>query len=137
VNCRVFALASLNEISEAETLLRSLSKDTDERQLLVAKANQGLIAFRKGNLEEAKQLYNEAIQGFYRQNDMFSHTSAQLYLAREAILANVAEAADLFSKAKKAVEKLNFAALRRNLEQVERVMAERTKVGSYSPAAVH
>jgi tetratricopeptide (TPR) repeat protein len=124
VNCGTFALASMGDI---EILLRTLSKDADERQLLVAKANQGLIAFRKGNFDRAKQLYKEAIEGFDRIGETFAHASAQLYFAREAILANDPEASALLAQANEAAGKLELRSLQCSLEQVELSLLKQQK----------
>jgi tetratricopeptide (TPR) repeat protein len=132
INCRVFALASMGKISLAEELLHQLSSDADEKQLIVAKANRGLIAFRKRNLDDGKRLYNEAIQGFLRVGDPYAAASARVYFAREAILANAPEAPALLSAAKKAADKFKGGGVTRGLRQVEDVVARLAESKRYA-----
>jgi tetratricopeptide (TPR) repeat protein len=118
-------LASLGKIAEAEALLRHMSPDADERDLLIAKANRGLVSFRAGAIEEGKQLYGEAIDGFKRLGEQYLLASARVYFAREAAKAEIPEALGLFSEAVKASKRFEGSGVRIVLARVEKAFQQR------------
>jgi tetratricopeptide (TPR) repeat protein len=124
VNAGAFALASLGKTVEAEVLLRQMSPDADERNLLIAKANRGLISFRAGAIDQGKQLYGEAIEGFQRLGEQYLSASARVYFAREAAKAKIPEAVSLFSEAVKASKRFEGTGVRMVLARVEKAFQQ-------------
>ena len=95
VNSAAFALASLNYVNEAKEILRTLSRERDDKEAFIAEANWGLVAFRKGDVEQGRQHYLAAILGFEGLNLPGLVASARVYLAREALLAKTPDASEL------------------------------------------
>ena len=95
-----FALASLNRLEGAEKSLRNLPKDSDRETALVAEANHGMIAMRRGNLVAGEEHYRIAIAGFRQEQNPRMMRSAQAYFAREAAKAGHPKASELVSEAK-------------------------------------
>jgi hypothetical protein len=57
--------------------LRFVTAEAAERvQVLIAEANSGLIAMRRGALERGEQLYRKAIDGFRLANIPWFHRNA-------------------------------------------------------------
>lgn len=103
INALAFALACSNRVEEAETALIELDANADDDiARYVSIANWGLIAFRKGAFEKGRARYDEAISGFRRLGHLGSQTTAKLYLAREAGIANQEDAENLAADATKA-----------------------------------
>lgn len=99
-NNLVFALGSANQLAAAEAELKTLLQrpgvgDTP----LVAEANKGLIAFRRGKLAIAKAHYRDAVSGFRRQQRPLSERLALAYFAREAALARDSDAPSILKEA--------------------------------------
>lgn len=104
LNGRAFSLANLGRLDEAEKSLRGVS-ESDEGSFLIAQANRGLIALRRGNIDEGKRFYNKAIDGFKKQNALRNEAVARAYFAREAARAGLPEATFLIKIARADVEK--------------------------------
>jgi tetratricopeptide (TPR) repeat protein len=102
ISNRVFSLSCLGKLNEAEDLLRGyLVKADSELMTLVGEADQGLIAFRRGNLSQGEAHYRKAIAGFGRLNAMEPKRLAEAYFAREAVRAGFEDAAKLISEFEK------------------------------------
>jgi hypothetical protein len=87
LNNKVFALACLGNLDEADRLLASIRSENDV-QTHVGDANRGLIAFRRSLNDTGIQHYRLAIAGFRRANNLACEQIALAYLAREAVRAN-------------------------------------------------
>ncbi len=84
-----FALASIGKLPEAKALIGLINRAGEDKSFECFKiANQGLIAFREGENERARQLYLEAIQGFRSLRDANNVACAAVFMAREAYRAN-------------------------------------------------
>lgn len=104
LNGAAFALASLGKLAEATELLDRISATEEERARHIASANRGLIAFRLGDSDKAKSLYREAAAGFSRLGMAELSARAQVYLAREALLAGSDEASEMLNAAREAMK---------------------------------
>ncbi len=83
-NNYIFSLASLDKIKEAEEQLNSLNFGSlTEKDQATYYATKGLIEFRKGQVNEGRKLYEEAIERFGKLTNERSITIAKYYLARE------------------------------------------------------
>jgi tetratricopeptide (TPR) repeat protein len=82
LNAYAFAQASLGNLDAAERSLRRLS-DAKGLQHHVAKANLGLIAFRRGDVETAQKEYKEALSGFRKIANREMEAVALIYFAYE------------------------------------------------------
>ncbi len=105
---KVFSLASLNKVDEASKILRKVLGSTqDEKTRFIALANEGLISFRKGDLEFAKARYKESIDGFNRMRYVFLGAQAEIYMARESFIANDKDSLKLLENARKTMERID------------------------------
>ena len=98
---------------------RSQPRQLIEIQTLIAEANRGLIALRRGEFEKGEQLYRKAIDGFRLANIPQLRISATAYLAREAALANHPKAASLIADAKISIVKATHHSAPRIIVQAE------------------
>lgn len=84
INNYAFSLARIGRIKDA---LKELSEadfsDISDDEKLTITATNGLICFRKGNIEEGRKLYSMAIRGFEFLNDRRSAAMAAYYWAVE------------------------------------------------------
>jgi len=101
-NTRAFSLACVGLLDEAESILRALAPDPDNKlSASVTEANRGLIAFRRGQHLRGFTHYRDAMLGFRREHNVELETVAFAYMVREAVYAGVEEAMPLLEEAKK------------------------------------
>ncbi len=110
LNSRIFALACLGRLEDAETLLRPLASRIGKGDMMegVVCANQGLIAFRSGNADAGGDFYKKAIGLFARKQLREQELAARAYYAREASRAGIADAAKLVADVLTANEKFKL-----------------------------
>jgi tetratricopeptide (TPR) repeat protein len=121
LNCRAYALASRDRLGEAEAVLARIASSVPEWMHLVAEANSGMIAFRRGRHTEAIIRYQQAINGFQRLGVQLG-VSASVYLCREMIRARLPEGEKLASTLRLAVKSSNDAALKKAYQGVEELL---------------
>ena len=107
-----FALACTGHTAEASQLISQIDRKIEKGVFgYFANANEGLIAFREGRLDDAKTLYHNAVRGFRLIDDLSYAAIAQSYMAREAFRAGDPEADNLLKQAKESVEKASKSKL--------------------------
>lgn len=104
LNCLAYALASSDRPEEAERYLKQVRVTEADRLGPLSTANRGLIEFRKGNIDEGIALYRKAISDFNRLGLKTSSAHARVYLAREASLSQIPDAAKFLSEAQVAMK---------------------------------
>jgi tetratricopeptide (TPR) repeat protein len=105
-NNYAFALASLNRVVEADSLLAEIEETKlNDREKNILLATKGLVAFRKGRDDEGRNLYKAAMSGFKKLKAFRSIAIAASFLAREETIIHsrfekeaVQEATDLAQK---------------------------------------
>jgi tetratricopeptide (TPR) repeat protein len=85
LNTRAFALASTGDLGGAEASLAQLREEEGDTQSLVAAANRGLIACRRGQLAAGRDLYRRAISGFKKAGHSELEAAALAYMAAELV----------------------------------------------------
>lgn len=123
LNTRGFVLANLGRLKEAEQCLRNIGQ-SDERVWLIRKANMGLIEMRRGNHQLGIDSYQEAIDGFTKEQNPQLAEVAKLFLAREASLARLPEAKALVAASREGLRKLNLTAHEHVLNEAERALED-------------
>lgn len=89
INNRLYALGLSDRIDEAESYLQEVDvkqyrkENTNNGICLVATC--GLLEFRKGNIEEGRELYNMAIEAAKKQKDKKLADKARLNMIREEV----------------------------------------------------
>lgn len=96
---RVYALACSGMMDDAERILESIEKSDEPDH--IAEANRGLIAFRRGHVDDGVRRYRAAIAGFKKVQSAEQERVALSYLAREAVRANAPKAEELLHEAEK------------------------------------
>jgi hypothetical protein len=92
-NNLVFALANQHRVNDAQDELRLIARsDLGPRELAILSATQGLVDFRSGRTAEGRARYQEAVNSLARQRYVDLAALAQVFLAREEVLAGTAEA---------------------------------------------
>lgn len=119
LNNRAFALAHVNRLQEAERTLDLLSTE-DSKEVLVAKANRGLIAMRMGNYDRGRLFYSTAIVEFRERKLSRFADLAQVYFAREAAIASLADAERQVEVARYAMARLRTTIHEHVLTEAER-----------------
>jgi len=101
-----FCQASLGKLEEAKaTVTKVISlKATDAFTKVAILANQGLIAFREGLLEEGRDRYSEAINSAEREGHLGHALMAQIFLDMEEFRVASPLAGPLYEKVKQAVK---------------------------------
>jgi Tfp pilus assembly protein PilF len=93
LNNLAFALASSGQVAEAEEHFAEIPASALGGPMAVTLlATQGLLEYRRGNVEQGRARYLRAIDMAREEGDSFKVALASLYLAREATLANDARA---------------------------------------------
>ena len=93
LNRKAYSLALLGELDDAEETLQFIDK-TNKIQWIVSIANQGLIEFRRKNLEKGEKYYERAISLFEREKEKNNANVAKIYYAREAALSKRPKASE-------------------------------------------
>jgi len=86
LNNMAFALASLNRLDEAQDHLNRIVGERDPTSLAVTSATQGLVQFRRGNVQLGRDRYKEAIRALLKGNFKKSAAVAAVFWAREELL---------------------------------------------------
>ncbi len=88
-NNYIFSLASIGRVQDAEKELSKIHNiDETNPYRNTVLATEGLLEFRKGNLEQGRKLYKEAIARFKKAQDNRAASIAAFYWAREEMSAN-------------------------------------------------
>jgi len=119
LNSAAFAQANLGHLDEAELLLQRVPADPSDDSALVAEANRGLVAFRRGNVRLGASFYKKAIDGFRYRQRTYLAASARLYYARETLRAGCPEGEAALIEARRDLDKYKFADLLHIAEQVQ------------------
>jgi tetratricopeptide (TPR) repeat protein len=132
-----FALASSDRLNEAEAMLNRIPKVHSEAISHVASADRGLIAYRRGQHVEARRLYVEAIDGFKRIGMPRLGAQAQVYFAREAILAKEPDAEKLLQQARLAAKPFETSEVGTVLDRLEQRLGWKKKepIGHSQPGS--
>lgn len=109
LNAMAFSLASTGRVSEAADHLMRIRLHERDTSRYVTAANWGLVAFRAGDVPTGREMYRVAVEGFGKLNRADLSARAQIYLAREAILAKLGDAEALLNAAKKAAKAVTDA----------------------------
>ncbi len=105
LNALAFSLGSMGDVEGAQAALKRLAPEKlDERGRHVRTANVGLCAFRAGQVVDGIAAYRVAIEGLARMKAPAESAAARAYLAREAALAGLPDAAKLLHDAEKALK---------------------------------
>jgi tetratricopeptide (TPR) repeat protein len=92
-NNLAFSLASLNRVAEASDVFEGLSPDSSNATRHgVWLATSGLLAFRRGNIQEGQRLYDQAIEWFQRHGLTSARVVAAVFKAREELNAELPSA---------------------------------------------
>ncbi len=84
INNYAFSLVKMGKVKEAEEELKKLEKyELSDVEKLVDYATKGLIAFRKGNPDEGRQLYSKAVNGFEKLRNPYTGAIASYFWAVE------------------------------------------------------
>lgn len=89
INNLAFALGSVDQLEEADSLLRRMDlAETSQLSSITLAATTGLLLFRWGLPEHGRNMYEIAATRATRQGNFKYRTLARLYLAREEVLAS-------------------------------------------------
>jgi tetratricopeptide (TPR) repeat protein len=128
LNCRAFALACQNRLDEAEAVLVKIASEAPEWTRLVADANRGLIAFRRGKYLEGITCYEQAIGGFKRSGLSHMALSASTYLCREMVRADLPVGKKMAEALRLAVKNSQDNAIKKAFQGVEDFLAAQQEV---------
>lgn len=135
LNTMAFAQASSGDLDGAEAHLAKIRDADDNNDALIAVANRGLVAMRRGDTATGRALYERAVKGFRKKDSRDLEASALAYFAAELTRAGlVGEAAKRIEEAKS----LNRTSIKKYVRVViERVehMLEAARRGDAPPPA--
>ena len=93
INNRVYSLANLDRLDEAERLLQQLLKTTDRDSIFrmhpALLATSGLICYRRGDLAHGQELYTASIEMALHAGEKRLAARAALFFALEEIHARM------------------------------------------------
>ena len=92
LNNRAFALATLGRLDDAEADMEVVKNEgaaQDVTNRICVAATEGLIAFRRGRLEEGEHHYRRAMAMAHNARNSDLAARAGIYLTREARIANI------------------------------------------------
>jgi tetratricopeptide (TPR) repeat protein len=88
INNLAFALGSANRLDEAASVLRRIDlSETSDTSAITLAATHGLLLFRGGLADRGRELYELAIRRANKQGIVKYRVMADLYLAREELIA--------------------------------------------------
>ncbi|MGE3317474.1 MAG: hypothetical protein AB7O26_20360 [Planctomycetaceae bacterium] len=106
-NNLAFSHAMSGEIIEANAAISALDHlDPDRAEAILVNATRGLIAFRAGQPDEGRRLYNAAIRGAKAKQLYDKAAQATVYLAIEECRIHSAVAPQAAAEARKALDQL-------------------------------
>jgi Tfp pilus assembly protein PilF len=101
LNNYAVALMELGELSEAEVVLSRLNAArADKKNNAIYNATFGMLAFRKGKIEEGRQFYYEAIEAARNNSDKRTAARASIHLALEEFIARTTHIEESMKKIK-------------------------------------
>jgi Tfp pilus assembly protein PilF len=134
-NSLVFSLARQGKLDAAEAELQKMSDVDDPQGKLVAEANRGLIAMRRGNLDLGETLYRRVISRF-RQEKMFEAVAtAHAYFAYEAIIAKHPLTFEILKEAKHWAAEFNAPIARHVIGSADKILNHYNLSGDFTSAA--
>lgn len=92
LNNRAFALATIDRLNEAEVDIREITREgkkLSSTNQICTTATLGLVALRRGHLEEGERLYREAMRMAHAAQKDDLAATAGVFLLREAHLAGI------------------------------------------------
>lgn len=98
-NNLAFALANQGKYDEADTILAHGPIPQNEVETFVYSATRGLMAFRRGSLEEGRERYSHAVQSCLDLGLTDKAALAASFWAREEVYANTMEAVEVVNRA--------------------------------------
>lgn len=120
-NSLAYALACSGNLDQAEVIASRIHENPSEPNGLIASANLGLIALRRGHLEQGRSMYEKAISGFKKAGIPDLEASGLSYYALELARAGLTDEAE---KRIEESKKITVGALKKPIEVV-RDRAER------------
>ncbi|MFA6309251.1 MAG: hypothetical protein WC677_05860 [Clostridia bacterium] len=121
-NNLAFALINQDKIPDAEKVLNQFKNPNKIDEQVVWNATNGLLLFRKGSIEQGRDLYLKAIS-IASQNKMEDYKAfASLYLAREEINASSLEAKKALDYAEAQARKSNDVGILYLYEKIKKMM---------------
>lgn len=122
-NNLAFSYASQDKVAEAEEVLAAVSESSlSEREKYVYKATLGAIHFRKGQPEQARLLYKEAIEGLKEARDFNSMGLATFFMAKEELKIGSSVAPELVKAVDALAEKFEIDEIKPQLDLMKRVV---------------
>ena len=100
VNNLTFAFASANRLEEAEATFKKMSlDDSKDMSAITLAATAGLLLFREGQADRGREFYQLAVSRALAQGNVKYKALANLYLAREELIASTALAETAVNRA--------------------------------------
>jgi tetratricopeptide (TPR) repeat protein len=126
LNNLAFFAASADRLDLAEPAINKATKidNTEDEFKICLLATRGLIAYRKGQLEEGKAGYLAAIQLAQQKKNLVFEAMAMLYLAREEYLAESLTADESFRIADELTNRIQAPDLKLIRKQIAAVRAQ-------------
>ncbi|MCA3564189.1 MAG: hypothetical protein IOC90_01240 [Methylocystis sp.] len=132
---KAFALSSIGKFADANSIFDRLYViSTDYLHKYYITANRGLIAFRSGQSQIAKNYYREALAGFQRLGAMLAFATAYAYYAEEALNSNDEELVQILKEACSAAKRYGQAVPAR--ETLRRIHQKLEKKEMFSLAEI-
>jgi tetratricopeptide (TPR) repeat protein len=124
INNLAFALASANRLEEAEEIVKKINLDeVSGAKAITLAATTGLLLFRTGFPDRGRELYQLAIRRANNQQILKYRVMADLYLAREELIANTPIAHDAAARALGEASKLGEKDVAVISSQVQKLLA--------------
>jgi tetratricopeptide (TPR) repeat protein len=133
INNLAFALASANKLDEAASILKRIDlAQTSDASAITLAATHGLLLFRAGFPDRGRELYQLAIRRANNQGIVKYRVMADLYLAREELMAGTPLADSAATRALAEASKLDdkdVALISRQVRKLREPRAARSPAG--------
>jgi tetratricopeptide (TPR) repeat protein len=120
-----FAWASQNRLDEAESVFDSIDVSADDNKRYIIEANRGLVALRRGELDQGRLHYKNAIRGFRVKGLTENEYLARAYFAKEAASAGLSDTAALIKDVEPKGGVVLASTTSHVLEKAKSILAER------------
>lgn len=129
-NNKIFSLACSGELEKASSLMELAAQNMDAKNHPALRATEGLICYRRKEIENGRELYHRATEEFLARGDKKSARLALVFQAGEELRADVPDARDFASKIHGALKNDPSLETRLALHRLSRIEREVASSGT-------
>lgn len=123
-NNKIFSMACSGDLDEASRQIALVAKTSQALDFPALRATEGLISYRRNDIEGGRELYSRAIAEFTHRGDSNSARLALIYQVGEEVKARIEGAQDNADKVMNALRQIECLETRLALHRLARIQSE-------------